>query len=725
MKKTYILILCLLFSVFTVKADEGMWPLTLLKQLESEMQAKGLKLTAEDIYSINKSCVKDGVLRLMQKNTNRMFCTGELISNEGLFLTNHHCGYGSIQELSTPQDNILKNGFWAQTRGGERLAKFNIGILVKVEDVTDVVLKGIAVNAEENKRTTDVSAQLGKAKEELVARENQKYVVEIIPFYNGNKYLAMYYEVFKDIRLVGTPPENVGKFGGETDNWMWPRHTCDFSMFRIYSNKDNNPAEFSNDNKPYTPKHFFPISLKGTKPGDFAMIMGYPGRTSRYTYSEGINYYANKERPARVKVRRGVLDIYEESMHADPNIKLMYADKYAGLSNYWKKFMGEVDGLKKLQLYERRKAVEVEMAAWIKNNKKEDVYGEVFNLYNEAFAKLNQYGLYQSYYSDGLLNSQPLALATGFMSLEKLLATKPQDPETKKKVIEFSNSVLKGTEEQFKEFYTPIEKKVLAQILQYLYEDIDHAQLPKEIIAMVEKSKKDYTKLAEMIFKKSMFVDRTKLDKFLNKPSLKALVKDPIYIISSTYVNKMTTEMKPVFDEVNYKLGRANRLFQSAMMEMNTSKTYSPDANGTMRLTYGTVEQYEARDAVSYKEFTTADGVLEKYKPGDIEFDAPVKLIELMKKKDFGQYADAEGNLHACFLTTNDITGGNSGSPVINGNGELIGTAFDGNWEAISSDFAFEPELQRTISLDIRYTLFIVDKYAGAGYLLNEMKLVK
>jgi hypothetical protein len=559
----------------------------------------------------------------------------------------------------------------------------------------------------------------------LVARENQKYVVEIIPFYNGNKYLAMYYEVFKDIRLVGTPPENVGKFGGETDNWMWPRHTCDFSMFRIYSNKDNNPAEFSNDNKPYTPKHFFPISLKGTKPGDFAMIMGYPGRTSRYTYSEGINYYANKERPARVKVRRGVLDIYEESMHADPNIKLMYADKYAGLSNYWKKFMGEVDGLKKLQLYERRKAVEVEMAAWIKNNKKEDVYGEVFNLYNEAFAKLNQYGLYQSYYSDGLLNSQPLALATGFMSLEKLLATSPQDPETKKKVIEFSNSVLKGTEEQFKEFYTPIEKKVLAQILQYLYEDIDHAQLPKEIIAMVEKSKKDYTKLAEMIFKKSMFVDRTKLDKFLNKPSLKALVKDPIYIISSTYVNKMTTEMKPVFDEVNYKLGRANRLFQSAMMEMNTSKTYSPDANGTMRLTYGTVEQYEARDAVSYKEFTTADGVLEKYKPGDIEFDAPVKLIELMKKKDFGQYADAEGNLHACFLTTNDITGGNSGSPVINGNGELIGTAFDGNWEAISSDFAFEPELQRTISLDIRYTLFIVDKYAGAGYLLNEMKLVK
>ena len=725
MKKIYILILCLITSVYAVKADEGMWPLTLIKQLQDEMQAKGLKLSAEDIYSINQSCMKDGVVGLMRKGASNMFCTGEIISNEGLFLTNHHCGYGAIQELSTPENNILKNGFFAQNKGGERMANFNVGLLIKVEDVTEMVLKGIQVNDEENSRSKAVTTQLGKTKDELVNREERKYMVEIIPFYSGNKYLAMFYEVFRDVRLVGAPPENVGKFGGETDNWMWPRHTCDFSMFRIYTDKDNKPADFSNDNKPYTPKFFFPISLKGTKPGDFAMVLGYPARTARYTYSEGINFYANKERPARVKARRAILDIYEESMQADPTIKLMYADKYAGLSNYWKKFMGEVDGLKKLKLYERRKAIELDMLNWIKTNQKDNTYGEIFTLYPDAFAKLNQHGLYQSYFSDALMNSQPLSMASRFLALEKLLATQPMNEETKTKIKDFAEGNRKSLPDIFKEFYTPIEKKVLAKVIQLLYEDIDHAQLPKELISMVESYDKNYTKLAESLFNKSMFSSQAKLDKYLNKPSLKALKKDPIYKIAGSFTKKMREDMKPIYDEINYKLTRAHRLFQSAMMEMNTGKTINPDANGTMRLTYGSVEDYDARDAVSYKEYTTAVGVMEKYKPGDIEFDAPLKLIELMKNKDFGQYADAEGNLHTCFLSTNDITGGNSGSPVINGNGELIGTAFDGNWEAISSDFAFEPELQRTISLDIRYTLFILDKYAGAGYLMNEMKIIR
>ena len=723
MKKIYILILCLFASVFATKADEGMWPLTLLKQLESDMQAKGLKLTAADIYSINQSCIKDGVLRLMRKGTNRMFCTGEIISNEGLFLSNHHCGFPAIQELSTPADNILKNGFFAKDRGGERKGNFNIGILNRVEEVTDMVLAGINVNDEEVARIAAVGAALKKATEELTNRDGKKYLVEIVPFYNGNKFLAMYYEVYRDIRLVGAPPENVGKFGGETDNWMWPRHTCDFSIWRIYVDKNNNPADFSNDNVPFTPRHFFPISLKGTKPGDYAMILGYPGRTTRYTYSDGINYFSNIERPAHVKIRRAVLDIYEESMHPDPKIKLMYADKYASLSNYWKKFMGEVTGLKKLKLYERRKAAEDEIAIWITVNKKEALYGEMFALYKDAWAKQNQYGLLQTYFGEVMGSSQPLAFASGYGALEKILMTK--DSTTKQKILNFTAAALKNVPEQFSEFYNPIEQKVLAKVIQYLYEDIDHNQLPKEFKAMVEKSKKNYTKLAEMLFKKSIFTDQKKLEKFLNKPTLKALQKDPIYKISSSLVQKVTVEMKPAIDDFAYKLSRANRLFQSALMEMNAGKTYSPDANGTMRLTYGTVENYEPRDAVLYKEFTTAKGVLEKYQPNDLEFDAPPALIELMKKRDFGQYADAEGNLHTCFLTTNDITGGNSGSPVINGNGELIGTAFDGNWESISSDFAFEPALQRTISLDIRYTLFILDKFAGAGYLLNEMKIVR
>lgn len=725
MKKITVLILFIVSTIFSLKADEGMWPLTLIKQLENEMQAKGLKLTAEDIYSINKSCLKDAVLRLMQKNTNRMFCTGEIISNEGLFLTNHHCGYGTIQELSTPEDNILKNGFWAMNKGQERLAKFNVGVLVKVEDVTELVIGNIKVNDDELSRNAAINDRLGKAKEQLSSREENKYMIDIIAFYNGNKYLAMFYEVYKDIRLVGTPPENIGKFGGETDNWMWPRHTCDFSMFRIYVDKNNKPADFSNSNVPYTPKHFFPISLRGYKPGDFAMIMGYPGRTSRYTYSEGINYYASIDRPSRVKVRRAILDIYEESMYADPNIKLMYADKYAGLSNYWKKFKGEVDGLKKLKLYERRKEAEKNMKEWIKANQKEEIYNEMFNLYDDAFAKLNKYGIYQSYFSDGVSNSQPLAIAMTYTAFEKFFESGKPDDETKKKIADLAAKNAKALPDLFHEFYTPIEKKVFAQVIQYLYEDIDHTLLPEDIVKIVDKYKKDYNKMAEAIFKKSMFVSQEKLDKFNMDPDYKKLQKDPIYIIAFAYFNKMNKELKPVFDEINNKLGRANRLFQSALMEMNAGKVYNPDANATMRLTYGTVEQYQARDAVVYKEYTSANGVVEKYTPGDIEFDAPQKLIDLMQKKDFGQYADAEGNLHACFLTTNDITGGNSGSPVINGNGELIGTAFDGNWEAISSDFAFEPDLQRTISLDVRYTLFILDKFAGAGYLLNEMKIIK
>ncbi|MCC6722086.1 MAG: S46 family peptidase [Bacteroidia bacterium] len=725
MKKITVLILFIVSSVLSLRADEGMWPLTLIKQLENQMQAKGLKLSAEDIYSINKSCLKDAVLRLMQKNTNRMFCTGEIISNEGLFLTNHHCGYGSIQELSTPQDNILKNGFWAKTKGEERLAKFNVGILVKVEDVTDMVIGKINVNDEELIRTAAINDRLNKTKEELINRDGKNYIIDIVAFYNGNKYLAMFYEVYKDVRLVGTPPENIGKFGGETDNWMWPRHTCDFSMFRIYVDKDNKPAEFSNNNIPYTPKHFFPISLKGYKPGDFAMIMGYPGRTSRYTYSEGINFYANIDRPSRVKVRRAILDIYEESMIADPDIKLMYADKFAGLSNYWKKFKGEVDGLKKLKLYERRKEAEKNVREWIKANQKEQIYNEMFPLYDDVFAKLNKYGLYQSYFSDGIMNSQALSIALSYSAFEKLYATGKPDEETKKKIDDLAAKNAKALPELFHEFYIPIEKKVFAKVIQYLYEDIDHSLLPIEIIKLVDKYKKDYNKMAEVIFKKSMFVSKEKLEKFNSKPDYKKLKKDPVYIIAFSYYNKMNTEYKPIFDEIKNKLERANRLFQNAMMEMNAGKLYNPDANATMRLTYGTVEQYQARDAVMYKEYTSANGVIEKFTPGDIEFDAPQKLIDLMKKKDFGQYADSEGNLHTCFLTTNDITGGNSGSPVINGNGELIGTAFDGNWEAISSDFAFEPDLQRTISVDIRYTLFILDKFAGAGHLLNEMKIIK
>lgn len=724
MKKLVALFLFLsVIAAKQVRADEGMWPLFLIQQLQDSMQARGLQLTAEDIYSINKACIKDAVVRLMSKQ-NRMFCTGEIISQQGLFLTNHHCGYGAIQELSTPEDNILANGFWAKNQGEERQANFNIGLLAKVEDVTAMVLTdSIAGITDEAARTKAVGASVktvtAKLKESM-GDDKDFWVVEIVPFWAGNKYLAMFYNVFQDIRLVGTPPENIGKFGGETDNWMWPRHTCDISIFRIYANADNKAAKYSKENKPYSPKYFFPINIQGPQENSYAMIMGYPGRTQRYTYSEGIKFYSDTERPKRVKVRRDILDIYEEYMHADPKIKLMYADKFAGLSNYWKKFMGEADALKKLNIYERRKEEETKFSAWVNNGNKAK-YGEVIGLYDQAYSQVKKYGLYGVYLQDGISNSQPMSFALGMGKLESLLKDKSKSEEAKKEGAEMA----KDLDTDFKEYYEPIEKKVLASVLKHLVEDLDHAYLPQDLLTMSAKFKGDYTAFAEDLWKKSVFVSKEKLSKFLNAPSLKTLQKDPIYKIANGYMSVVAEKLQPEMNKINTQLSKANRLFQAGVMEMSPNRLFTPDANGTMRMTYGRVLPYKGKDAVFFKEFTTSRGVIEKYTPGDIEFDAPSRLIDMMKKKDFGPYADKDGELHVCFLTDNDITGGNSGSPVINGKGELIGTAFDGNWEAIASDFAFEPQFQRTICVDIRYTLFILDKFGGAGHLLNEMKIVR
>jgi hypothetical protein len=704
-------------------ADEGMWPLFLISQLQDSMQARGLKLTAEDIYAINKASMKDAVVRLMSKQ-NRMFCTGEIVSQQGLFLTNHHCGYGAIQELSSNEDNILQKGFWAKNQGEERPANFNIGLLAKVDDVTSMIVDSLPKGDDEAARSKAINAAIKAATAKLkdaLGDDKDMFVIEIVPFWAGNRFLAMYYQVFQDIRLVGTPPENIGKFGGETDNWMWPRHTCDISVFRIYADgTSNKPAKYSKENKPYTPKHYFPVNIQGPKDSSYAMILGYPGRTQRYTYSAGIKYYSDNERPKRVKVRRDILDIYEEYMHKDPKIKLMYADKYAGLSNYWKKFMGEADALNKLNIYERRKAEEEKFSAWVKANNKTQ-YAGVIGMYNDAYAKVSEIGLYSVYMQDGISNSQPMMIAMGLTQLEAQLKDKSKKEDAMKAAAEMA----KDLDADFKEYYEPIEKKVLASVLMHLVEDLDNKRLPAVLISMADKYKRDYTAMAEAMWAKSVLVSKDKLAAFLKAPSLKTLQKDPIYQISSAYMNEVSAKMQPEMMALNAQLGKANRLFQAGMMEINQGKLFNPDANGTMRMTYGRVLPYNGKDATFYKEFTTSRGVVEKYTPGDIEFDAPVRLIDMMKKRDFGAYADKDGELHVCFLTDNDITGGNSGSPVINGNGELIGTAFDGNWEAIASDFAFEPQFQRTICVDVRYTLFIMDKFGGAGHLLNEMKIIR
>ncbi|MFN9596777.1 MAG: S46 family peptidase, partial [Bacteroidota bacterium] len=525
--------------------------------------------------------------------------------------------------------------------------------------------------------------------------------------------------VFTDIRLVGTPPENIGKFGGDTDNWMWPRHTCDIALFRIYSDANNNPAVFNKDNKPFTPSYFFPINTQGATENSYAMILGYPGRTQRYTYSEGIRYFSEIERPMRVRVRREVLDVYEDFMQSDPKIKLMYADKHAGLSNYWKKFMGEATALKSLGIYERRKADENAFTKWVKDGNRKE-YENVMSNYEQAYGTVRKYGLFSVYMQDGLSNSQPIVLAMGMARLADAMKDKTKKDEVAKVSKELSSD-LDGT---FKDYHEPLEVKVLATVMRRVVEDLDNAVLPKEILDMANKYKRNYDMMAQDMWKRSVLVSRSKYEAFLKAPSLKAIQKDPIYVFVSAYSDMLNKTMMPEISKVNATLGKANRQFQAAWLEMNAGKLMAPDANGTMRLTYGQVLPYNGKDAVSFKEYTTSKGVVEKYVPGDYEFDAPKRLIDMMRSRDFGSYADKDGELRICFITNNDITGGNSGSPIINGNGELIGTAFDGNWEAISSDFAFEPNYQRTIGVDIRYTLFIIDKFGGAGHLLKEMKLV-
>jgi hypothetical protein len=474
------------------------------------------------------------------------------------------------------------------------------------------------------------------------------------------------------------------------------------------------------------------------KEGDYAMIMGYPGRTTRYTYSEGIKYLASKERPMRVQLRRDIMDVYENYMKQDESVRLMYADRLASIGNYWNKFNGEAHDLAKPDgLYETRKNAELAFERWVRENKKTDVYGDVTSLYDEAYRELYTYGLYPVYLQDGISNSQPMSFAMSFKGLADALKANPKDTTR-------SRAMLRGIDEMYKEFYPSIEKQVLAVVLKHLYEDLDPAMLPADLTALVTKYKRNYTALAEAIFAKSLFTDKARMAKFLAKPSASKLEADLLYKITQGYISKLRVDLKPVYDGINSKLDRANRLFLSAQLEMSegsitskdlginiveynviSKKVIAPDANGTMRLTYGTVKAYDARDAVSYAYYTTAKGILEKYKAADFEFDAPQPLLALIRAKDYGQYADKDGELHTCFLSDNDITGGNSGSPVMNAKGELIGTAFDGNWEAISSDFAFLPKVQRTISLDVRYTLFIVEKLGGAKHLIDEMTIVK
>jgi len=696
--------------------DEGMWLPMFVERLNYvDMQKMGLKLTAEELYSINHSSLKDAIVDFGG------FCTAEVISSEGLLLTNHHCGYEAIQKHSTVENDYLTHGFWAYNKSEEIPNEgLTASFLVRMDDVTAKVLSGVKAGATETERKAAIRKEIEKLKKE--ASEKDRYEVEIKNFFNGNEYYMFVYEVYEDVRLVGAPPSAIGKFGGDTDNWMWPRHTGDFSMFRVYMSKDGKPAKFSKDNIPYKPKHFLPISAKGVKKNDYAMIWGYPGSTDRYMTSWGVQQTLDQTNPAIINVGNTMLPAMKEFMDADNAVNIKYASAYAQLANVWKNKIGESRGLKRLKVYDKKKALEDQLALWIAADAgRKEKYGTVLQDLADANKLISEGKASQMmwFFQGGVMSCKTLLmpLQINMSGMQVLLEKK----DTKESDFATFKAIADAT---FKDTYAPAEQKLLATFLKIFVKDMPAELQPDAIKEINTKYKGDFDKFAKEAFETSIFASQQAFDKFIKKPSLKKYKKDQILAVTMGLYNtfiQLNTKQK----DASEKLGRATRLFVAAVREMQPEKKFYPDANSTMRMTYGQVLDYYPADAVHYDYVTHLYGVMEKEDPKNDEFVVPAKLKELFQKKDFGQWADEKGDIPVCFLTTNDITGGNSGSPVINGEGQLIGAAFDGNWEAMSGDVAFEPELQRTIVCDIRYILFIIDKYANAQNLIKEMTIVR
>ena len=711
-----ILLITVLFFGSAV-ADEGMWLPSLIHKLNiNDMKKAGLELSADDIYSINSSSLKDAVVAL-----DRGSCTAELISKDGLLLTNHHCGFGEIQSHSSVEHDYLQDGFWAMSRDEELPNPGKtVSFLIRVEEVTDKVLadvnEGLTFD-ERNKKIGEVSKQLEKE-----AKGDTHYETYVRSFFNDNKYYLFVVETFRDIRLVGAPPQALGKFGGDTDNWMWPRHTNDFSMFRVYAGPDGKPADFSENNVPYQPKHFLPISIKGVEEGDYAMILGYPGRTNRYKTSYGVNYTMTVTNPVRVEVREKKLEIIDEYMRTSQKARIQYASKYARSSNYYKYSIGQNKGLKNLNVIAKKKAIEDKFTEWVNaDNSRKEKYGEALSLIEKSYEN-PEASFAQEYISEALWRGPEIFM---FAYRARPLLDLLEKPEENKSRIDRAIERMKGSlENYFKDYDAATDEKVAAELMKLYAENNDAKYHPGFFADVQKKYKGDFSKYASKMFAKTIFDNKEELEAFLDNPSLKTLKKDMAVLAAGDVFSTMR-EIGEIAGQTNEDMAKGRRLFVAGLMEMEKDKSFYPDANSTMRLTYGNVLDYNPRDGVTYNYFTTAKGYLEKEIPGDPELDVPARMKELLLAEEYGKYADADGTLHTCFITNNDITGGNSGSPVINAKGELIGIAFDGNWEAMSGDLAFEPDLQRCINVDIRFVLWVVDTYAGATHLIEEMNIVE
>ena len=713
-KLTFTLLILLALTSFRSRADEGMWlPLFIQRLNYVDMQKEGLHLTAEEIYSINHSSLKDAII---------MFgggCTGEIVSPNGLIFTNHHCGYGSIQSHSTIDHDYLTNGFWA-TRYEEELPTpgLTARFLVSIQDVTAAVLAGVKDDMTEAQRLEKIKDNSKKI--EFSNTRGTQYDARTVSFFNGNEYYLFLYEVYKDVRLVGAPPSSIGKFGADTDNWMWPRHTGDFSIFRVYANRENKPAEYSAENVPMKPKQFLPISIKEKKVGDYEMIMGYPGSTDRYATSYTINWALEKNNPMVVKIRTKKLDILREDMAADPEVRIKYASKFAGSANYWKFFIGQNKGLKRLKVYERKREIETDFVKWVNADKDRSIkYRDALYNISTAYETINKYEAAVRYNVEAINRGcEIIAFSRNFNKLAEELAKPEPNPQL---VRTYTDQVTEASNQYFKNYNMATDVKMLAAMLQLYYDDVPKNMQPEYLEKIHNKYKGSFEAYANAVFTKTIFASKSKVDLYLVDAKLKTLQKDPVWPLQKAFADNSTL-IDSLVRPSSELLAKGRRLFVKGLREMQNDKNFYPDANSTMRVTYGKVMDYSPADAVDFSYVTTLDGLMAKEDPTNWEFVVPEKLKQLYNAKDYGRYGE-NGKMIVAFLTDNDITGGNSGSPVLNGNGELTGLAFDGNWEAMSGNYAFEPALQRTICVDIRYVLFIIEKYAGATNLIKELEI--
>ena len=704
------IVTALLLSMTIARADEGMWlPYALNGQNLAEMQKLGCKLTAEQIFSFNQPSIKDAIVQFGGG------CTGEIISAEGLLLTNHHCGLSYVQKHSSVEHDYLTDGFWADDRSQE-LPNPGLSVLFldRVTDMTGEVLRGVDANTPEADREEIVSKNIRDIEEGYKTKPFHR--VEIVPFYSGNQYILFEYIEYKDVRLVCCPPWGIGKFGADTDNWTWPRHKGDFNIFRVYMDTDGNPANYSPDNVPLKSKWFLPINLDGVKPGDYAMILGYPGSTDRYSTSYTVKNVIEEEGPAIIDCRTTKLNNYRKHMDADQEVFIKYASKQASVSNYWKYYIGQVKQLKRNHVYERRQAQEEDFMNWVNADpKRKAEYGNIFDGIEQKWQILDEIEKSFTYHREaGWNGGEAISFCRRFMRINKMIEEKADKAEIKAAAQKMQPQV----DAFFKDYDMALDQDVTAALLSLFYKNITTDLLPHDVILIGLNNNSDFTEWVANAFEKSVFTDKARLEKWMQKP--KSLDKDPIFALTMNIIESYQN-LYTRYEEAQNLGNAGERLYMKGLMEMQSDRNFYPDANFTMRLTYGTVEPYKAADAVNYNYYTTMDGVMAKYVPGNWEFDIPQDVRDLVAKKDYGRYANENGELVVNFITTNDITGGNSGSPVIDGEGNLIGLAFDGNWEAMSGDLSFENKVQRTICMDARYLLWCIEKVGKCDNLIKEL----